>query len=447
MSQGLSRRALLGGALGASAALPFLNRSRLRPAHAADPIPKRIVFFYTQQGTLRNQWAPTGTETDFSLGGLHAESLTPHQQDLIFLHGLDMRSDAVDPTGPANAHYAGTTHALTAIQRKSGTLPSGPSIDQFIASELNDASPLTKLRSLELAVRDVSFGEWAVSFDASGAPVPFETNPADAYERVFGDFSEPGMDAAAEARRAQDDLVLSWAAGEFDALSPQMSTLDKNKLEAHADLIRDLQNRLALQPARQTCEKPAMPTGGDYEQTYAGHLQVATAALACDLTRIVTLALPELPGELVGYNSGDHGTTDLHDLVHKTAENGELRDNSAAVQPIQSYHQLHAQQFAALLDQLRAIPESDGQTLLDHTVVLWCGQLGSGSHDLRWLPWILAGSGGGTFRTGRFIEFARPNDQGPAHNDLLVSLANYMGVPITSFGTPEVCRGPLSELA
>jgi hypothetical protein len=66
---------------------------------------------------------------------------------------------------------------------------------------------------------------------------------------------------------------------------------------------------------------------------------------------------------------------------------------------------------------------------------------------LHLLPWILAGKGGGAFRPGRFIRFSRPNDRGPSHNNLFVSLANYMGVNVTSFGNRDVCTGPLSELA
>jgi hypothetical protein len=30
-----------------------------------------------------------------------------------------------------------------------------------------------------------------------------------------------------------------------------------------------------------------------------------------------------------------------------------------------------------------------------------------------------------------------------AHSDLLVSLANYMGLDITTFGNAAVCKGPL----
>jgi len=447
------RRKLLAAlGLGTSAAL---LRGAPSPARAAAPeIPRRLVFFYTQQGTLRNLWSPTGTETDFSLGELHQASLDPFKKSLLFLDGLDMHSNEVDPTPPGNAHYAGTTHALTGVNRQSATLPSAYSIDQYIAGEINKAAPLTKVPSLELAVRDVSFGEWAVSFGQTGAPIPFETDPGKAYDRVFGDFVKPD-DSAARALAAQDDAVLAWAAGEFDATTPKLGTADRSRLGAHADALRDLQARLKLTPTA-SCSQPTR----EGQSTYTGkwndasaypdiadmHLRLAAASLACDRTRVVTIALPELPASLVDYTPGALGASDLHDLVHKTAENGMLKDDPNAMLPIKRYHQLHAKQFATLLGLLQALPEADGGTLLDHTLVLWCGQLGSGSHDLTHLPWILAGGGGGFVKSGRYVKYDRPDNKGPSHNDLFVSLANYMGLATTSFGNSALSKGPLTRL-
>ncbi len=445
----ISRRHVLHAA-GAGALGAMLGGSSLPSARAQNQTPpRRLVLFYTQQGTLRDRWAPSGSETDFTLGELHAADLNAYKSQLLFLHGLDMRSNDVDPTGPANAHYAGTTHALTGIDRKSPTLPSGPSIDQFIAQQINQDGPLTKLPSLELACLDVSFGEWAVSFGSNGAALPFEVDPGRAYDRVFGGFTAPNPDdSAAKAKAAQDELVLKWAAGEFDAAAKKFGSADRQKLATHAAMVRDLQARLSVLPkATQSCSVPSRLTASGYQARFEAHARLAVAALACDLTRVVTLALPELPSDMVGYTSGLEGTTDLHDLVHKTAENGQLRSNAAALSPIRRYHQAHARQFAFLLKTMQEVPEGEGQSLLDHSAVLWCGQLGSGSHDLHFLPWILAGKGGGAFRSGRFVRFSRPNDRGPSHNNLFVSLANYMGVNVTSFGNREVCTGPLSELA
>jgi hypothetical protein len=55
---------------------------------------------------------------------------------------------------------------------------------------------------------------------------------------------------------------------------------------------------------------------------------------------------------------------------------------------------------------------------------------------------VLAGAGGGHFRTGRAMSFA---DQ--PHNNLLLSLVHAFGLESeTSFGAPEHCTGPLDAL-
>jgi len=90
---------------------------------------------------------------------------------------------------------------------------------------------------------------------------------------------------------------------------------------------------------------------------------------------------------------------------------------------------------------MAAIPDGNG-TLLDSSVVLFTNSLGNGkAHRVENVPYILAGSGGGHFRTGRFLRFkARP------HNDLLTSLAQAFGLPVERFGDPKVGTGAISEL-
>jgi len=56
------------------------------------------------------------------------------------------------------------------------------------------------------------------------------------------------------------------------------------------------------------------------------------------------------------------------------------------------------------------------------------------------MPYVLAGGMGGQIRLGRSVNY-----NGAAHNGLLISLANYMGVPTDSFGDPEFSAGPLAD--
>ncbi|MBC7658542.1 MAG: hypothetical protein H7249_02450, partial [Chitinophagaceae bacterium] len=54
----------------------------------------------------------------------------------------------------------------------------------------------------------------------------------------------------------------------------------------------------------------------------------------------------------------------------------------------------------------------------------------------------LAGGAGGALKMGRYLNY-----KGLPHNNLLVSLANAMGLSdIKTFGIPGVCTGPLANL-
>jgi hypothetical protein len=105
------------------------------------------------------------------------------------------------------------------------------------------------------------------------------------------------------------------------------------------------------------------------------------------------------------------------------------------------WHQWEAKQLVSLLDLLRQVPEADGSSMLDHTMVLLCGQIGEHGHEIDQLPWVLAGGSALGFQGGRYLQF----DKAP-HNDLFVSLAQAMGVQTETFGNPTVCTGPLPGL-
>ena len=469
----LSRRSML-AALGLGSAAAYLapyGKNLVRVARAAPPaIPTRMLFVYGM-GSIRSMWAPTGpggkgapSETAWALGPLHGP-LAGHEKQLLFLDGLDMTVADLAQTGEPNGHQHGGIAALTAAKRQSSSLASDVSIDQFIAKKINSPAPLTKLPSLELSAGcnggDVEGGPHYLS---AGEIVSPERDPRASYKRAFAGFVVSDDSAAKKAAAdalAQKRSVLDFAAAELGTVSPRLSTADRAKLDAHAAAIRDLEARLSLATVpKPSCAPPdtvyqadltAFP--GTAKDPLAGwdlDARLVTAAFSCDLTRVASIHLPthyDLE-TTIGYKAGDFGTSDSHDLTHKTNNaSASLWSNPDAMTLIQKVHLEQAKMFAGLLDHLASIPETDGGTMLDHTAVLWCGQIAEGGHDLQQLPWILAGGAGGQIKTGRYVKYDRPGDKGPAHNDLFVALANMMGVPITSFGEPSVCKGALPRLA
>lgn len=493
---------------GASALAGARFRSRL--AHAAGAsIPKRLVFFYTAQGalkqfnhdgTIKPQWIPTVvgapdalalktpfTTRDFALGDMHLP-LAAWQRQILLLDGLDMISADVDTSPSADAHTNGQTHALVGASRQSSRLAGGISIDQLIARGINSPAPVTRLQSLEVAIDSTQGGATGPLFAAAGQPVPIVGNAAAIYARMFPDGagarntgsktgsktgSNPGTmpgGAAAQpataVQLAQQRSVLDFAANDFSMLAGRLGKRDADRLDAHAAAIRDLERRLALS-ARLGCPTPdpistASASSAGTAAAYAANaeviLRLVQAALACDLTRVVTLCVNQAPNELFGYRPGMSGTADFHDMVHKT--NGipaagrtvpRLGDDPHAMRTVKDYHAYNAGLFARCLDLLRSIPESDGSTLLDHAAVVWCGDIAGGDHSLDHVPYLIGGGLGGSITPGRYVRLPRRanNKKWPSysdgipHNNLFVSLANAMGVEIQTFGNPKVCSGPL----
>ena len=87
-------------------------------------------------------------------------------------------------------------------------------------------------------------------------------------------------------------------------------------------------------------------------------------------------------------------------------------------------------------------------TMLDNTVMAFGNELHDGnSHNPDPSMVILAGSGGGYFKTGRYLEYG-PVNKGmssrsatPNHSQLLVSLCQYMGLDLNQVGDPTIGPG------
>jgi hypothetical protein len=140
-----------------------------------------------------------------------------------------------------------------------------------------------------------------------------------------------------------------------------------------------------------------------------------------------------------------------HTLAHKGDE------DSVKIAQNTKISTWYATQLAYLLDKLAGIVDVDGNTLLSNSVVLWTNEQNKGNNHSRFtMPYLLAGSAGGYFKTGRYLKYFEdadadaekagepPTDIG--HNRLLVSLCNAMGIETEEFGDPRFGTGPLDGL-
>jgi hypothetical protein len=450
---------LLRGAGGVALALPFLDAMRPRVARADGAGPKRFVVFFSANGTIMDQWQPSGTETDFTLSPI-LSPLTAHQSDLLIMRGLDNEASYLyDP----NPHDTSMTTMLTGnrlLMGPSGTgraghvldgTAAGPSIDQEIARVIGGA---TKLPSLELGVQSTTtiLEPMVLRMSYRGTAgnaksVPVEDDPKKVFARLFADASAPT--SSLDALRTQRKSVLDMVLRDFTRLQGRVGAEDRQKLDRHATTIREFEASLDKLGGTTGpyCQVPAMPPDvsltpvdciqdgrpgkclGDFQTLGKAQMDLLTLALACDLTRVVTLQWSTAESTIFFKPLSAHGEHHLmsHDAVGN--RNDLIKINT-----------WYAQQFSYLLDSLKAHADAGGP-LLDSSVVLWANELSAGeTHNRRDLGWTIAGKGNGAIRPGRSVLYSKTTT-----NQLFASLMTMFGAPTDSFGAPQF-KGTLSGL-
>ena len=106
------------------------------------------------------------------------------------------------------------------------------------------------------------------------------------------------------------------------------------------------------------------------------------------------------------------------------------------VKKVAAITEFNIAQFAYVVKKMHSLREGDG-TLLDNCIMMWGSGLEDGNkHTRENLPFILAGKGGGSLKTGRFLTKIRGNQ-----GDLLTTLLACAGVPIdrpVGIGTKQI---------
>lgn len=442
MVRTLSRRTMLRGAGGVALGLPLLEIMDSHAGGATDPT--RLVVFFTNNGTYHPNWTPTGSETDFTLGPI-LQPLAPYQSHLNVLSGIDQESSyhgkgASDPHMPGMAHLLTGTEMLSTGPGQYDAMAGGISVDQYIAEQL---SPNTKFPSLQFGVQagEYASNAWNSLIHAGpNQPIPAENDPVAAFDRIFG---EIGSDAGELAiLRAKRHSMLDAVKADIADLKGQLGAADKIRLEQHLDSVRSVENVIDTSTdLGGNCAVPKMPAAVanlyDYDAApalFRAQIELLVMSLACDLTRVASLQFRAALGGTMTFTFLGQ-TEEWHEISHKGDSNAQGNAEKTAV------NTWFAEQFAYLLQLMDSVTEQGG-TLLDNSVVFWCNELSRGNaHSRRDMAFVLAGSAGGYFPTGRWLQYA-----GDYHNDLLVSLANAMGVQTDTFGNPAYCTGPLSGL-
>lgn len=447
--RGPTRRSLLAGC----AALPVLagifHPVRRMAKAAAMPSPKRLIIFGHTEGTYRKAWLPTGGETDFVLSDV-LKPLEPCRSKLLVLDGFSNKA--------GSEHLAGDTHGKAISAALTGNtvtqriepvyIAPSESIDQFLGPKLQGPA---RLATAEITIGTNYFqnngnGKTnALSYPVGGGNMMFGPDmPTAAFDRLFGGATggptgDPtmGNDPAAEKLRLYRQSVLDSVTGDLSSMLSRLGPADATKVQGHLDAIRDIEKQLTAvaPPVTINCKAPQRPVDPSVSdrstvpQAVKLQIDLIVQALACDVTRVIT------------FSPSDSGFTcgapwlgeprDIHLISHNKYPGADWPGTAAKVMTWMY------QQQAYLMQQLASVPEGDG-TLLDHTLIYAPHEFGddSGLHSYDNLQLSLAGDAGGYLKTGRFVSMA-----GKAHNNVLVTIANAMGVAVKTFGDATLCDG------
>ncbi|MEM6957774.1 MAG: DUF1552 domain-containing protein, partial [Myxococcota bacterium] len=275
---------------GAGLTLPTLLANRSTGDTGAASCPTRFIVFYTWHGTNYpdyRMWQPGIIDEtnwgNYSLSDLSPSDFSPilaplhrYRDRVAIFDGLGLVS--ADGDGIGDQHQRGQVHSLTGgnVQIIGGdNTAGGPSIDQLVARSI--ARP-DRFTSLELAVG----GDYlSTAYADTALPLPFEEDPESALRRVFGGGVRTPN---AELDAAQSELIRRTQ-DQYARLASELDPTSASRLEEHSDRIREMVVRLeGIRDA--SCGMPALSGGGSYEDSFLDTVSIATAALACDLTRV-----------------------------------------------------------------------------------------------------------------------------------------------------------------
>jgi len=435
--KGFNRRNFLRG-IGACIALPALES--LKPfqslaavtsasglATTATGAPLRTAFVVFPNGSIPSAWWPKSEGIDFEMSPT-LQPLAESRRHFQLMGGLD-HMEAVGGMDGGGDHARGNSVFLTGVRlKKSATdIRAGVSIDQLIASKVGQT---TRLPSLELTCDSVrkSGGcdsgyscayQYNISWSSAKTPVTPESNPRLVFERLFGAGTPLERGRNLELRQKEQRSLLDFVMDDARRMKNRLGVGDKDKLDQYLTAVREIEQRIQQSERFGKVKDPGVETPAGIPNSHAEHIQlmydILVTTFQTDSTRVASL--------LLAHDGSNRSFSDIgiseghHDLSHH--QNKEDR-----IKKVAQIDLWYATQFAKFLEKMEAVKDIDGKSLLHNSMIVYGGGNADGNrHTHNNLPIILAGAGGGTLSTGRYVSFG-----GKPTTNLFLTMADRMGV-------------------
>lgn len=448
----LSRRTFLQGVAGAAVGLPLLESIGESPLHAQSAKRlTRFLSFHSSCGVDTDRfWPAIGPLNEASFAGKGTEGLAPFASRILIPRGVHGY-----PVGTWTGHSEGTCQALTAAPVSNG-LAQGRSIDQVIASALNPAG--REALVVRPGGRDLGVAAFnSISYRSAGQMAPAESNPFKAYRSMMGmGTAQPvAGDEVAQRLLKRRQSVIDLVREEFQDLQRiDLSQADRDKLEQHFQLIRDVENGMTAAPGVVACnldattaaqlqaiQQDTVESNDNFPIMARLFVKIVALSLACQYTRSAVLQWgAAVAGAPMFRWDGMNHNYRHHPLSHGTTDDFNASTVSGYKDMLFAIDRWNVGEFAKLLGLLDGYKEQDGTTLLDNTVVLYTNEFSHGQgHTTGDLPIVIAG-GAGHFQLGRSLvlngskaDIAGVTGMAGQSHSLMCTVMNAAGVPTVNW--------------
>jgi hypothetical protein len=432
--RGISRRAVLRGA-GVALALPWLESLAGSAGAQTAAAPKRFVAIFLPCGAPEF-WQPpaTGVGNNWQLSSV-LDRLAALKSQVTVISGLETGSvfnaDGNNFVNPPDGRTPGAwltcTDPTATRQKLMVAEANGISADQVMAAHALFAGQ-TPLPSLQIGLSSVSSscdGEpcsnsRSVSWLNETTPMYKLVNPSAVFDQLTGVWPA-GAGAAASPRRDARISVLDAVQETAAVARARLSAHDKQRMDEFLTSVRSVEQRVTNAPA-ETCAPlptlPAFPTiTGQFRQNIGGYdkgvhadlmNELLSLALQCDRTRIASYMLEDERSEFVCDQIPRRTFTALTSAPaqgtcpewHGGGQQGLQSDFASIVQ-------WNVGKVGELCLKLAAMPEANGLSVLDNSVIFMGAGLEGSMETADRLPALMIGGGGGRLKTDQHIDLGK----------------------------------------
>jgi hypothetical protein len=422
--------------MGVALSVPWLETFETKRALAQTASVRRYMSVFWPLGTADGYlWGATGAGASMTLAPI-LQPLRPNISKIMPLGGVGNYSPWGAHVEPSNSNNCAT--AWTGVKANGPmNANSSISIDQAIANQIvasNGGKSPTPLASLQLGLSTLdSYTDGlpaphsrSISWQDAASPLYKLISPQDVFDTlVAGGLPQAGNapmptapDLAALRRAALRKSALDYISQSAASLQPRVSKSDGTRLGQFLASVRDLENRVTAtpivtpglscspltRPSQTATVNQPYPAGFDRGMHATLMIDLVAMAFRCDLTRVVSFMIDDARSDFV-YNfltmrkfsmTDSQPSTGAVPGYYGLANAGDQNDGLATITWwIMS-------QLNDMITKISAINEGAG-TAFDNTIIYAGSGMHGGNRDGLNVPVVVAGTGGGVFKTGQAL--------------------------------------------